>query len=180
MNRRRRGTTLGVNRRQIPQNDGLHVGSRDKRGPRWNASCGDDRASPSYPEVSRPTGRTEVFALEVRISGKWGSNHAAFQPLEIPLISIACEIRTKSAKSTASERIGPRRAIFGLFRAEPVNRSAPETPGILPSSGGIGRAERAGHFESGGEGGIRTHGTVARTSVFETDPFDRSVTSPAY
>jgi hypothetical protein len=31
----------------------------------------------------------------------------------------------------------------------------------------------------GGEGGIRTHGTVARTSVFETDPFDRSGTSPA-
>ena len=32
---------------------------------------------------------------------------------------------------------------------------------------------------NGGEGGIRTHGTVARTSVFETDPFDRSGTSPA-
>ena len=30
----------------------------------------------------------------------------------------------------------------------------------------------------GGEGGIRTHGTVARTSVFETDPIDRSGTSP--
>ena len=33
--------------------------------------------------------------------------------------------------------------------------------------------------DNGGEGGIRTHGTVARTSVFETDPFDRSGTSPA-
>src|SRR4051812_29465240 len=30
-----------------------------------------------------------------------------------------------------------------------------------------------------GEGGIRTHGTVARTPVFETGPFDHSGTSPA-
>src|SRR5947208_12702029 len=29
-----------------------------------------------------------------------------------------------------------------------------------------------------GEGGIRTLGTVARTPVFETGPFDRSGTSP--
>src|SRR5690606_29637343 len=31
---------------------------------------------------------------------------------------------------------------------------------------------------NGGEGGIRTHGTLARTTVFETAPFDRSGTSP--
>src|SRR5271163_997639 len=31
----------------------------------------------------------------------------------------------------------------------------------------------------GGEGGIRTHGTLARTTVFETAPIDRSGTSPA-
>jgi hypothetical protein len=30
----------------------------------------------------------------------------------------------------------------------------------------------------GGEGGIRTHGTVTRTTVFETVPFDLSGTSP--
>ncbi len=30
----------------------------------------------------------------------------------------------------------------------------------------------------GGEGGIRTHGPVARSTVFETAPFDRSGTSP--
>ena len=30
----------------------------------------------------------------------------------------------------------------------------------------------------GGEGGIRTHGTVARTTVFETVPIDLSGTSP--
>jgi hypothetical protein len=30
----------------------------------------------------------------------------------------------------------------------------------------------------GGEGGIRTLGTVAHTTVFETVPFDRSGTSP--
>lgn len=31
---------------------------------------------------------------------------------------------------------------------------------------------------TGGEGGIRTHGTVARTTVFETVPIDHSGTSP--
>lgn len=29
-----------------------------------------------------------------------------------------------------------------------------------------------------GEGGIRTHGTLAGASVFKTDAFDRSATSP--
>ena len=31
----------------------------------------------------------------------------------------------------------------------------------------------------GGEIGIRTLGTIARTTVFETAPFDRSGTSPS-
>ena len=31
----------------------------------------------------------------------------------------------------------------------------------------------------GGEGGIRTPGSLATTSVFETDTFDHSVTSPS-
>ena len=31
----------------------------------------------------------------------------------------------------------------------------------------------------GGEGGIRTHGTLARTPVFKTGPFNHSGTSPA-
>ena len=48
--------------------------------------------------------------------------------------------------------------------------------GILPAATLIGYSMCLQKF---GEGGIRTHGTVARTSVFETDPFDRSGTSPA-
>ena len=48
--------------------------------------------------------------------------------------------------------MGPRRAIFGLFPAWPVNRSTPKTSGILPKSGRIGRGERADHFETGGGG----------------------------
>ena len=32
--------------------------------------------------------------------------------------------------------------------------------------------------KDGGEGGIRTHGTLARTTVFETVPIDHSGTSP--
>jgi hypothetical protein len=31
---------------------------------------------------------------------------------------------------------------------------------------------------NGGEGGIRTHGTVPRTLAFEASTFNRSVTSP--
>ncbi len=39
--------------------------------------------------------------------------------------------------------------------------------GIARCAGGVG-----------GEGGIRTPGTLAGTSVFETDPIDHSGTSP--
>ena len=35
------------------------------------------------------------------------------------------------------------------------------------------------HERSGGEGGIRTHGTVPRTLAFEASTFNRSVTSPS-
>jgi hypothetical protein len=34
------------------------------------------------------------------------------------------------------------------------------------------------HGNHGGEGGIRTHGTVSRTLAFEASTFNRSVTSP--
>jgi hypothetical protein len=34
------------------------------------------------------------------------------------------------------------------------------------------------HWQYGGEGGIRTHGTVARTPHFECGAFDHSATSP--
>ena len=33
---------------------------------------------------------------------------------------------------------------------------------------------------NGGEGGIRTHGTLARSPVFKTGAFDHSATSPNY
>jgi hypothetical protein len=33
-------------------------------------------------------------------------------------------------------------------------------------------------LKNGGEGGIRTHGTVSRTLAFEASTFNRSVTSP--
>ena len=35
-----------------------------------------------------------------------------------------------------------------------------------------------GYRQCGGEGGIRTHGTLAGTTVFETAPIDHSGTSP--
>ncbi len=33
-------------------------------------------------------------------------------------------------------------------------------------------------YRNGGEGGIRTHGTVSRTLAFEASAFNRSATSP--
>ena len=33
-------------------------------------------------------------------------------------------------------------------------------------------------YMNGGEGGIRTHGTLARSPVFKTGAFDHSATSP--
>ena len=48
-----------------------------------------------------------------------------------------------------------------------------------------GKGERSSQEEMtvfrknhGGEGGIRTHGPLARSTVFETAPFDHSGTSP--
>jgi hypothetical protein len=38
--------------------------------------------------------------------------------------------------------------------------------------------ESLGKAFSGGEGGIRTHGTVSRTLAFEASAFNRSATSP--
>ena len=93
----------------------------------------------------------------------------------------AYNLRTKSAKSTGSERIGRRRAISGLFLPWPVNRSTRKTPGTLPKSGRIGRAERADHFETGGGGGrgyensptccLKGVGPVPKGRGFETSGF---------
>ncbi len=61
----------------------------------------------------------------------------------------------------------------------PVNRSALKTPGNLTLSAASGLAESATRMGTGGEGGIRTHGTLARTPVFETGAIDHSATSPS-
>ena len=106
------------------------------------------------------------LAFSVRISGKFAANHATFPPHDNSAISMAYNLRTKSAKSIGLERIGPQREILGLFQAEPVNRSDPKTPGILPFRGPIGRAERADHFETGGWSGIRTHDTLLTYTHF--------------
>jgi hypothetical protein len=53
-------------------------------------------------------------------------------------------------KSGGPERIGLRRAIFGLLRVRPVNRSAPKTPGNLPLSAAVGQAESTAHTGTGG------------------------------
>jgi len=83
------------------------------------------------------------FAFNERVPRQMLCQPRHISSTENTAFSIFCDLRTKSAKSTGSERIGARRAIFGLFPARPVNRSSPKTPGILPKSGGIGRGESA-------------------------------------
>ena len=57
---------------------------------------------------------------------------------------------------------------------ESRERIVPTRSESLRSRGPIGLVSRA----AGGEGGIRTHGTVARTPHFECGAFDHSATSP--
>ena len=40
------------------------------------------------------------------------------------------------------------------------------------------KAGKSATYRYGGEGGIRTHGTVSRTLAFEASAFNRSATSP--
>jgi len=55
-------------------------------------------------------------------------------------------------KSGGLERIGLRRAIFGLLGADPVNRSAVKTAGNLPLSAVVVEVESAARMGTGGEG----------------------------
>ena len=54
---------------------------------------------------------------------------------------------------------------------------APETAKEMPLAE-TAKISNINYLIVGGEGGIRTHGTVTRTTVFETVPFDHSGTSP--
>ena len=89
-------------------------------------------------------------------------------------------------------------AILAIAVVEGVSRIFSDDDGLCRKevgsgivAGGVGRAgqeacparcpEKPGTdspVRTGGEGGIRTHGTLARTTVFETAPIDRSGTSP--
>ncbi len=100
---------------------------------------------PSHP-------RTEGFALEVRISGKWGSNQGKCRPRGNRPFAKGVEFGTKTPKSGGPERIGLRRAIFRRLRVRPVNRSAPKTPENLPLSAAVSAAESTARMGTGGGG----------------------------
>jgi len=69
-------------------------------------------------------------------------------------------------------------AIFGVLQVAAVNRSGPITPGNLPLSAALGRAESTARMGTGGQGGIRTHDTLSRIRTFQARAFDRSATCP--
>jgi hypothetical protein len=60
--------------------------------------------------VIRLTGRTRVFTPEVRISGKWGSNHGKCQTRRNRPLTWVFAFRTETPKSGGPERKGLRRA----------------------------------------------------------------------
>ncbi len=64
--------------------------------------------------------------------------------------------------------------IPGCCRGQPLDKTGTTECRANP---GKERAGGCGLFRNG-EGGIRTLGTIAGTSVFETDAFDHSATSP--
>jgi hypothetical protein len=132
---------------------------------RWAGEDGT-AASSRFQGHSVTRVRTVVFALEVRISGKWRSNHGKDRPRRNRPFTWVSAFRTKAAKSGGPERMSLRRATFDRSRARPVNRSAPKTPGHLPLSAMLGQAESTARMGTGGWGGIRTHDTLLTYTHF--------------
>ena len=93
-------------------------------------------------------------------------------------ISMDWRLFTELVRLTGQENIGLERALSSLLGPEPVNSPSPITlennEKIRPQPD----RENAFAKASGGEGGIRTHGTREGSTVFETAPFDHSGTSP--
>ena len=89
-------------------------------------------------------------------------------------------LSTKGPQSRALENTGPERTLLGYLTAvlvESPTRITLENNGkIRPQPDREKRFLRA----SGGEGGIRTHGGLAPTTVFETAPIGHSGTSPQW
>ena len=89
--------------------------------------------------------------------------------------------------------VGHRQAPGGRPGEEPPGSARPPPPGdcrvaVGPAAtrlattlraAAVGRQRHHGGTVSGGEGGIRTHGTVSGSAVFKTAAFNRSATSPA-
>jgi hypothetical protein len=124
-------------------------------------------------EFRRGTAEPSFSLIQYGSLGKCSANHATFPVYENIAFSTAYDLRTKSAKSTGSERNGPRRANFGLFRAWPVNRFTPKTPGILPKSGRIGWGEsecRVGNGVGKGTGKVNVSDCL-RTAFRATKTF---------
>jgi hypothetical protein len=82
------------------------------------------------------------------------------------------------AESTAAEKAGRQREISSRRHQSKVHSCLGETAEFLGFSRTIGRQRESRPKRLGGGSGIRTHGALARTTVFETAPFDRSGIPP--
>jgi hypothetical protein len=115
---------------------------------------------------------------------RWGwvgdLGHRVAQPQAVLLVPVgdARVARIAGGSCVNGDGLGPRggRAVRVNLCEIPCGISGPGAPeSALPvdSKGVSGRAPK-----HGGEGGIRTHGTLAGTPVFKTGAINRSTTSP--
>ena len=95
--------------------------------------------------------------------------------------------RPIATEITAGQHVLSRRGVSPEISAEARRSKLPLLKMSIPIEIAESRAEMPGLFsfpesamrkKSGGEGGIRTHGTVSRTLAFEASAFNRSATSP--
>ena len=83
-------------------------------------------------------------------------------------------IRCRKAESLAASAIPGLVVVSSAMSGEPNGMTPPVTPGPNREKRWVSLTPNG----VGGEGGIRTHDTLARIPVFETGTFNRSVTSP--
>ncbi len=95
-----------------------------------------------------------------------------------PLHSTSCSFFGVRRRGVAGASCAPhtalrRRAAVNIRESRARRPHCPRRPKKKPAGEG-------GLFLFGEEGGIRTHGTLASTPVFETDAFNHSATSPRH
>jgi len=101
---------------------------------------------------------------------------AGCTPHEIMSISGHRNLREVTGYTEAANRAGLARSAMARFRTDGEQKLSNSEESLTKTAKNEGKSNAKN--ADGGEGGIRTLGTLARSTVFETAPFDHSGTSP--